>query len=74
MTDQAQVSNLSTTTADNGPKPPFRTVRVWFGHHVIAELTAPAPTASRYAAAMGRRFYGLLIIDEPAPGPPRPLS
>jgi hypothetical protein len=61
-------------TAGNAPEPLDRTVRVWFGHHVIAELTAPAPAASRYAAAMERRFFGLRITNEPAPGPPRPSS
>jgi hypothetical protein len=74
MTDQAQAGEPPTTNLDDCPTPPFRTVRVWFGQHVIAELTAPAPAASRYAAAMGRRFFGLPITNEPAPGTPRPVA
>ena len=74
MTDQAQGDEPATAAAAEGSTPPCRTVRVWFGQHVIAELTAPAPAASRYEAAMDRRFFGLAITNEPAPGPPRPLS
>ena len=44
-----------------------RRVRVWFGHHVIAELIAVPAAAERYAAAMDRRFGGLRITNDPIP-------
>lgn len=42
-----------------------RRVQVWFGHHVIAGYVAETLLADRYAAAMGRRFAGLRITNEP---------
>jgi hypothetical protein len=40
---------------------------VWFGSHVIATYVGERPLADRYAAAMGRRFAGLRISNEPLP-------
>ena len=48
------------------PEEPRR-VRVWFGEHVIADYKADAPTATRYAAAMSRRFVGVRITNEALP-------
>lgn len=42
-------------------------VQVWFGSHVIATYVAERLLADRYAAAMGRRFAGLRITNEPLP-------
>jgi len=42
-----------------------RRVRVWFGSHVIASYCAEPELATRYAAAMGPRFAGLRITNEP---------
>ncbi|WP_433014697.1 hypothetical protein [Kribbella sp. CA-294648] len=44
-----------------------RRVQVWFGSHVIATYVAERLLADRYAAAMGRRFAGLRITNEPLP-------
>jgi hypothetical protein len=51
-----------------------RRVQVWFGSHVIATYVAERLLADRYAAAMGRRFAGLRITNEPLPptGPTEP--
>lgn len=45
----------------------LRRVRVWFGQHVIADYSADAEHAQRYAAAMDKRFAGLNITNEPVP-------
>lgn len=44
-----------------------RRVRVWFGEHTIADYTAEAAEAERYADAMSRRFAGLRVTSEPLP-------
>ena len=44
-----------------------RHVRVWFGSHVIASYSAEPALAEQYAVAMGRRFAGLRITNEPIP-------
>jgi hypothetical protein len=44
-----------------------RRVQVWFGSHVIATYVADRLLADRYAAAMGHRFAGLHITNEPLP-------
>lgn len=44
-----------------------RRVQVWFGNHVIATYVAERLLADQYAAAMGRRFAGLRITNEPLP-------
>jgi hypothetical protein len=44
-----------------------RHVRVWFGSHVIASYTAEPALAAQYAVAMGRRFAGLRITNDPIP-------
>ncbi|MEV8376736.1 hypothetical protein AB0P21_28595 [Kribbella sp. NPDC056861] len=44
-----------------------RRVQVWFGSHVIATYVAERTLADRYAAAMGRRFAGLRVTNEPLP-------
>ncbi|HEY3559702.1 MAG TPA: hypothetical protein VGL05_19670 [Kribbella sp.] len=46
-----------------------RHVQVWFGSHVIADYTAEPELADRYAAAMGRRFAGLKVTNDPVPLP-----
>lgn len=46
-----------------------RRVRVWFGSHVIVDYRAEGALAERYAAAMGRRFSGLRITNDPVPVP-----
>jgi hypothetical protein len=43
-----------------------RRVRVWFGEHPIATYVAEPALASRYEAAMQRRFAGLRVTNEPA--------
>jgi hypothetical protein len=51
-----------------------RRVRVWFGQHVIADYTATAGLAERYAEAMRRRFIGLRItVDDQPNGTERPV-
>lgn len=47
-----------------GPDP-TRRVRVWFGETPIANYCADALSAARYADAMGRRFAGLKVTNEP---------
>ncbi|WP_238161243.1 hypothetical protein [Kribbella antibiotica] len=42
-------------------------VRVWFGDHVVADYSAEAELAARYAEAMSRRFAGLKVTSEPIP-------
>jgi len=44
-----------------------RRVRVWFGEHVIADHSAEAALAERYADAMSRRFAGLRVTNDPMP-------
>ncbi|MFC0622952.1 hypothetical protein [Kribbella deserti] len=44
-----------------------RRIRVWFGEHTIADYTALAPLAERYAAAMSRRFAGCRVTNDPLP-------
>ncbi|GAA0624227.1 hypothetical protein [Kribbella sandramycini] len=50
---------------------------MWFGDHVVADYSAEAELAERYAAAMSRRFAGLKVTSEPIPlteaGPSRRL-
>jgi hypothetical protein len=41
-----------------------RRVRLWFGHHQIADFIGEAAHADRYEAAMRRRFPGLQITNE----------
>ena len=43
---------------------PQRRVRVWFGQHAICDYRADADLATRYAAAMNRRFAGLRITNQ----------
>lgn len=53
-----------------------RHVQVWFGSHVIADYTATPDLAERYAVAMGRRFAGLKVTNDPIPltaAPKEPL-
>lgn len=45
-----------------------RRVRVWFGNEVICCHVADPADAERYAALMGRRFAGLAITVDDAPG------
>lgn len=42
-----------------------RTVRVWFGQHVIGRYTAEPALAERYQEAMRRRFAGLSVTNDP---------
>jgi hypothetical protein len=42
-----------------------RHVRVWFGDTVITTFEGDEDTASRYAAAMRRRFPSLRVSDDP---------
>ena len=49
-----------------------RTVRVWFGRHVIAQHTAEQAFAERYESAMRRRFAGLVTTNEPVGSPATP--
>ncbi|WP_405060272.1 hypothetical protein OG474_01160 [Kribbella sp. NBC_01505] len=42
-------------------------MRVWFGDHVVADYSAEAELAERYAEAMSRRFAGLKVTSEPIP-------
>jgi hypothetical protein len=44
-------------------------VRVWFGDHVVADYTAEAALADRYAKAMARRFAGLRVTTDGIPEP-----
>jgi hypothetical protein len=50
----------------------MRTVKVWFGEHVIASYCAAPDLAARYAEAMDKRFAGLKITNEPVSKPGRP--
>ncbi|WP_410792329.1 hypothetical protein [Kribbella sp. C-35] len=43
----------------------LRRIRLWFGDTVITTFGGDAHTASRYAAAMRRRFPGLRVSDDP---------
>jgi hypothetical protein len=38
---------------------------VWFGEHLLAQYTADAEVATRYAVAMNRRYCGVLVTTEP---------
>jgi hypothetical protein len=65
------------TEQTNSPSHNRYRVRVWFGRHPIADYTAEAQLAHRYAEAMGRRFAGCTVtveaVSRPAPdgeGPP----
>ncbi|MDX6237623.1 MAG: hypothetical protein QOG10_2438 [Kribbellaceae bacterium] len=51
-----------------------RRVRVWFGSHVIANYCAEPELAERYAAAMDRRFAGLMVTNEPLQPPDDTVS
>ncbi|GAB3943678.1 hypothetical protein GCM10029976_066650 [Kribbella albertanoniae] len=41
-----------------------RTVRVWFGQHIIAMYTAEPALAARYESAMRSRFAGLRVTNQ----------
>lgn len=56
-----QVQEQTTQTSER------RRVRVWFGEHVIADYIATPDLADQYATAMGRRFAGLRITNDPLP-------
>jgi hypothetical protein len=45
---------------------PRRRVQVWFGPHVIVEITAEPDLAERYEHAWSRRF-GLPVTNKPLP-------
>jgi hypothetical protein len=47
---------------------------VWFGSHVIANYCAEPELAERYAAAMDRRFAGLMVTNEPLRPPDDTVS
>ncbi len=49
------------------PGPQRCRVRVWFGDHVVADYSAEAELAERYAEAMSRRFAGLKVTSDPIP-------
>lgn len=49
-----------------------RTVRVWFGQHVIGRYTAEPALAERYQQAMRRRFAGLPVTNDPVGTPATP--
>ena len=51
-----------------------RRVRLWFGPHQIADYIGDQPGASRYEAAMRRRFPGLEITNDPLPVTARPAD
>jgi hypothetical protein len=40
-----------------------RTVRMWFGDHIVAEYVAEPPLATRYERAMRRRFAGVRVTE-----------
>ncbi|MFI5735201.1 hypothetical protein ACIA49_34130 [Kribbella sp. NPDC051587] len=40
---------------------------MWFGDHVVADYSAEAELAERYAEAMARRFAGLKVTSDPIP-------
>ncbi|TCN28362.1 hypothetical protein EV644_14913 [Kribbella orskensis] len=61
-------AETTTTKAQGATGPQLRRVQVWFGRRVIAELIAEPAAANQYAAAMDRRFAGLRITNDPAPG------
>ena len=42
-----------------------RRVCVWFGEHKIVEHVSESAFASKYEAAMRRRFAGLRVTNEP---------
>jgi hypothetical protein len=44
-------------------------IRVWFGDEVICSHVADPDEAERYAALMARRFAGLAVTIDSAPGP-----
>lgn len=44
-------------------------VRLWFGDALIATHAAARPLATRYAAAMAKRFPGLTVTVEDLPEP-----
>ncbi|MFI5729869.1 hypothetical protein ACIA49_07065 [Kribbella sp. NPDC051587] len=52
--------------------PERRRVRVWFGKTPIADYIAAPELAFRYQDAMGKRFAGLPITNEPLPPLPDP--
>jgi len=47
------------------PRPADRCVCVWFGRHKIVEHVAEPMTATRFEAAMRRRFGSLRVTNEP---------
>ncbi|TDW16969.1 hypothetical protein [Kribbella kalugense] len=55
-----------------GSFPPRRRVRLWFGPHQIAEYIGDPPAATRYEAAMRRRFPGLDTTNDPVSIAPSP--
>lgn len=44
-----------------------RRVRLWFGPHQISDYIGDQAAATRYEAAMRRRFPGLEITTDPLP-------
>ncbi len=48
--------------------PPRRRVRLWFGQHQLADFIGEPAAATRYEAAMRRRFPGLEITNDPMRG------
>ena len=54
--------------------PPRRRVRLWFGQHQLADFIGEPAAATRYEAAMRRRFPGLEITNDPVPATPGPLD
>lgn len=46
-----------------------RRIRVWFGDEVICSHVADPDEAERYAALVARRFAGLAVTIDSAPGP-----
>ena len=54
--------------------PPRRRVRLWFGQHQLADFIGEPAAATRYEAAMRRRFPGLEITNDPLTAAPGPLD
>lgn len=51
-----------------------RRVRLWFGPHQISDYIGDQAAATRYEAAMRRRFPGLEITTDPLPMTARPAD